>query len=291
MRFEDLIGSTPLYQLEQNLFLKLEYTNLTGSIKDRAAMQMILEAEKSDHLRQNSTIIEPTSGNMGISLAAIAAQRGYGCVIVMPDTMSRERQSMIKAFGAEVILIPGPLGMVGAVEKAKELAGEISGGWMANQFTNPANAEAHYHTTGPEIWEQTGGKVDILVAGVGTGGTITGAGRFLKEKKPTIRVIAVEPAKSPLLSSGRWGNHGIQGIGANFVPEILDRDLIDEIIPVTDEQAFLATKKLVRQGIPVGISSGAAYHAAQMLAKDHPLQNLVAVLPDSMNRYLSTGIL
>lgn len=291
MRFEDLIGSTPLYQSEQNLFLKLEYTNLTGSIKDRAAMQMILEAEKSDHLRQNSTIIEPTSGNMGISLAAIAAQRGYGCVIVMPDTMSRERQSMIRAFGAEVILTPGPLGMVGAVEKAKELAEEISGGWMANQFTNPANAEAHYHTTGPEIWEQTGGEVDILVAGVGTGGTITGAGRFLKEKKPTIRVIAVEPAKSPLLSSGRWGNHGIQGIGANFIPEILDRDLIDEIIPVTDEQAFLATKKLVRQGIPVGISSGAAYHAAQIVEKNHPLQNLVAVLPDSMNRYLSTGIL
>ncbi len=291
MKFEGLIGSTPLYQSKQNLFLKLEYTGLTGSVKDRAALEMILEAERSGLLRQNCTIIEPTSGNMGISLAAIAAQRGYGCVIVMPDTMSQERQMMIKAFGAEVILTPGALGMVGAVEKAKALAKEISDGWIADQFTNPANAAAHYHSTGPEIWAQTNGAVDILVAGVGTGGTITGTGRFLKEKKPSIRVVAVEPAQSPLLSSGRWGNHEIQGIGANFVPPILDIALLDRIFTVADDQAFRATKKLVRQGIPVGISSGAAYHVAEFLAGEHPQKNIVAIMPDGADRYLSTGIL
>ncbi len=290
MKFEDLIGSTPLYPWEKNLFLKLEYTNLTGSVKDRAALEMILDGEKRGYLKPGSTIIEPTSGNTGISLAAIAAQRGYDCIIVMPDTMSPERRQMMAAYGANILLTPGGLGMAGAVQKAKEMAQQQHHCWIPDQFANPANAQAHYRTTGPEIWNQTEGKIDILVAGVGTGGTITGTGRFLKEKNPMVRVAAVEPAGSPLLKSGRWGSHGIQGIGANFIPEVLDRSLLDEIISVTDEEAFAGARTLAKRGILAGISSGAAYHGAQIAAKAYPNQNVVAILPDSGSRYLSTGL-
>lgn len=290
MKFEDLIGSTPLYQVERNLFLKLEYTNLTGSVKDRAALEMILDGEKRGILKPGSTIIEPTSGNTGISLAAIAAQRGYGCIIVMPDSMSAERRQMMMAYGAEIVLTPGKLGMAGAVTKAKELAEGLENSWIVDQFENPANAMAHYRTTGPEVWAQTGGQVDVFVAGVGTGGTITGTGRFLKERNPDIRIVAVEPAKSPLLSGGKPGSHGIQGIGANFVPKVLDVHLLDEIVAVTDEEAFEAARELAKKGVLAGISSGAAYFAAKTIAKKEPKKTVVALLPDSGSRYLSTGL-
>lgn len=288
MKFEELIGATPLYQVERNLFLKLEYTNLTGSVKDRAALEMILDGEKRGVLRPGSTIIEPTSGNTGISLAAIAAQRGYGCIIVMPDSMSAERRQMMMAYGAEIVLTPGNLGMAGAVAKAKELVGGMENSWIADQFENPANAMAHYRTTGPEIWAQTDGKVDVFVAGVGTGGTITGIGRFLKEKNPHIRIVAVEPAESPLLSQGRAGSHGIQGIGANFIPNVLDLSIVDQIMTVTQKQAIKATRVLARQGVFCGISSGAAYHVAREIVLENPNKNVVTILPDSGNRYLST---
>lgn len=288
MKFEDLIGSTPLYQVECNLFLKVEYTNLTGSVKDRAALEMILDGERRGALRRGSTIIEPTSGNTGISLAAIAAQRSYGCIIVMPDSMSAERRQMMMAYGAEIVLTPGKLGMAGAVAKAKELAEGLENSWIADQFENPANAMAHYRTTGPEIWMQTGGQVDVFVAGVGTGGTITGTGRFLKEKNPHIRIVAVEPEKSPLLSGGQAGMHDIQGIGANFIPKVLDVHLLDEIVAVTDEEAFEAARELAKKGILAGISSGAAYHVARKMALENPDKNVVTILPDSGNRYLST---
>lgn len=290
MRFEDLIGSTPLYQVEHNLFLKLEYTNLTGSVKDRAALEMILDGERRGILESGSTIIEPTSGNTGISLAAIAAQRDYGCIIVMPDSMSLERRQMMASYGAEVCLTPGKLGMAGAVAKAQELAEQMENAFIPSQFDNPANAMAHYRTTGPEVWAQTRGKVDIFVAGVGTGGTITGTGRFLKEKNPNIRIVAVEPAKSPLLSGGQAGAHGIQGIGPNFVPKVLDVQLLDEIVPVTDEEAFAAARALAGQGILAGISSGAAYFAAKAIAAGNPDKTVVTILPDSGSRYLSTGL-
>lgn len=290
MKFEELIGSTPLYQVSANLHLKLEYTNLTGSVKDRAALEMILDGERRGVLKPGSTIIEPTSGNTGISLAAIAAQRGYGCIIVMPDSMSAERRQMMAAYGAEIVLTLGKLGMAGAVAQAKELTEKLENSWIAGQFENPANAMAHYRTTGPEIWAQTEGKVDVLVAGVGTGGTITGTGRFLKEKNPNIRIVAVEPAKSPLLGGGQAGPHGIQGIGANFVPEVLDRSILDEICPVTDEQAFAGARTLARQGLLCGISSGAAYHVANTIAQQYPDKNVVAIMPDSGSRYLSTGL-
>lgn len=290
MNFESLIGSTPLYPIEQNLFLKLEYTNLTGSVKDRAALEMVMDGEKRGALKPGSTIIEPTSGNTGISLAAIAAQRGYGCIIVMPDSMSIERRQMMEAFGAKIVLTPGKSGMAGSVEKARALAAQIEGAFIPGQFENPANAMAHYRTTGPEIWAQTNGRVDVFVAGVGTGGTVTGVGRFLKERNPGIRVVAVEPAKSPLLSGGQAGNHGIQGIGANFVPQVLDVSLLDEVCPVTDEEAFESARALARQGILAGISSGAAYHGAKTIAKANPDKNVVAILPDSGSRYLSTGL-
>lgn len=290
MRFEDLIGSTPLYQVEHNLFLKLEYTNLTGSVKDRAALEMILDGERRGILKSGSTIIEPTSGNTGISLAAIAAQRGYGCIIVMPDSMSLERRQMMASYGAEVCLTPGKLGMAGAVAKAQELAEQMENAFIPSQFDNPANAMAHYRTTGPEVWTQTRGKVDVFVAGVGTGGTITGTGRFLKEKNPNVRIVAVEPAKSPLLSGGQAGAHGIQGIGPNFVPEVLDVQLLDQIVPVTDEEAFAAARALAGQGILVGISSGAAYFAAKAIAAGNPDKTVVTILPDSGSRYLSTGL-
>lgn len=290
MRFEDLIGSTPLYQVEHNLFLKLEYTNLTGSVKDRAALEMILDGERRGILESGSTIIEPTSGNTGISLAAIAAQRDYGCIIVMPDSMSLERRQMMASYGAEVCLTPGKLGMAGAVAKAQELAEQMENAFIPSQFDNPANAMAHYRTTGPEVWAQTRGKVDIFVAGVGTGGTITGTGRFLKEKNPNIRIVAVEPAKSPLLSGGQAGAHGIQGIGPNFVPKVLDVQLLDEIVPVTDEEAFAAARALAGQGILAGISSGAAYFAAKAIAAGNPDKTVVTILPDSGSRYLSTWL-
>lgn len=290
MRFEDLIGSTPLYQVEHNLFLKLEYTNLTGSVKDRAALEMILDGERRGILKSGSTIVEPTSGNTGISLAAIAAQRDYGCIIVMPDSMSLERRQMMASYGAEVCLTPGKLGMAGAVAKAQELAEQMENAFIPSQFDNPANAMAHYRTTGPEVWAQTRGKADIFVAGVGTGGTITGTGRFLKEKNPNIRIVAVEPAKSPLLSGGQAGAHGIQGIGPNFVPKVLDVQLLDEIVPVTDEEAFAAARALAGQGILAGISSGAAYFAAKAIAAGNPDKTVVTILPDSGSRYLSTGL-
>ncbi len=289
MKIQSLIGSTPLVSVCPNLHLKIEYTNLTGSVKDRAAFEMILDAERNHRLLPGSTIIEPTSGNMGISLAAIAAARGYGCIIVMPDSMSVERQKMICAFGAQVVLTPGSRGMAGAVARAEQLQRQTPGGWMANQFSNPANAQAHYRTTGPEIWAQTEGKVDVFVAGVGTGGTVTGVARYLKEQNPNIRIVAVEPAASPLLSQGRAGGHSIQGIGANFLPEILDRSLLDEVVTVTDDEAVAAARTLAGEGLHCGISSGAAFHIARKLACQQPDKNVVTILPDSGNRYLSTG--
>ena len=291
MRIEQLIGGTPLVGVSPNLFLKLEYTNLTGSVKDRAALGMILDGESRGLLHPGATIIEPTSGNTGIALAANGASRGYRCIIVMPDSMSAERQMLMRAYGAEVVLTPGKQGMAGAVERAKELAAQIPGSWIPGQFDNPANALAHYRTTGPEIWEQTKGMVDIFVAGVGTGGTVTGVGRFLKEQNPAIRIVAVEPASSPLLSQGRAGGHRIQGIGANFVPGVLDRKLLDEVVTVTDEEALTATRALAReQGILAGISSGAAYCAARKIADSQPDKRVVTLLPDSGMRYLSMGL-
>ena len=284
------VGNTSLATWQPNLYLKLEYTNMTGSVKDRAALEMILDAENRGILRSGSTVIEPTSGNTGIALAAIAKSRGYDCIIVMPDSMSVERQQMIASYGAQVVLTPGKLGMAGAVEKARELATSLPGGWIANQFENPANAKAHYRTTGPEIWAQTGGKVDIFVAGVGTGGTLTGTGRFLREQNPDIRLVAVEPEKSPLLSQGRAGSHGIQGIGANFIPGVLEVTLLDEIMTVTDEDAVSAAKALAMRGFPAGISAGANLCAALRLAAQYPDKTVVTVLPDSANRYHSLGL-
>lgn len=290
MNIEDCIGATPLHAAGENLWLKLEYTNPTGSVKDRAALEMILDAERRGLLHPGSTVIEPTSGNTGISLAAIAAARGYRCVIVMPDSMSAERRKMMENYGAQVVLTPGALGMAGAVERAKAMAGALENSLIPNQFENSANADAHYRTTGPEIWAQTVGRVDIFVAGVGTGGTVTGTGRYLKEQNPGVRIVAVEPAKSPLLSGGRPGSHGIQGIGANFVPRVLDLSLLDDICTVTDEQAIAGTNALAAQGLAAGISAGAAYHVAKALAAASPDRNVVAILPDSRNRYLSAGI-
>lgn len=291
MSIESLIGNTPLVSGGDNLYLKLEYTNLTGSVKDRAALGMILDGEARGILKPGATIIEPTSGNTGIALAAIGASRGYKCIIVMPDSMSAERQMLMRAYGAQVVLTPGKLGMAGAVSKAEELAAQIPGSWIAGQFENPANAMAHYRTTGPEIWQQTDGKVDVFVAGVGTGGTITGVGRFLKEQNPNVRIVAVEPKSSPLLTEGRAGGHKIQGIGANFVPKVLDRAILDDIIPVADEDAFAATRRLAHEkGILAGISSGAAFFAAETIAKQNPEKTVVVLLPDSGMRYLSTGL-
>ena len=290
MNFEEKIGSTPLAALLPNLSVKIEYTNMTGSVKDRAALEMILEGEKQGFLHPGSTIIEPTSGNTGISLAAIAARRGYRCIIVMPDSMSRERRQRMVAYGAELVLTPGKGGMQLAVDTARELLRQTPNSWSPNQFEDPANAQAHYRTTGPEIWAQTGGRVDVFVAGVGTGGTVTGVGRYLKERNPDIRIVAVEPAASPLLSQGIAGPHGIQGIGANFVPKVLDRSLIDEVVPVTEADAIAAARALAGQGYPCGISSGAAYCAARCLALAHPDQHIVTLLPDSADRYRSLGL-
>ncbi len=289
------VGNTPLILLSQlssqgNLWAKGEFCNPTGSAKDRAALFMVLDAEERGVLRPGGTIIEPTSGNTGISLAAIAAQRGYSCIIVMPDSMSVERRERIASYGAEICLTPGNEGMAGAIAKAEELATTIPGSWIPNQFENKANAQAHYRTTGPEIWQQTHGNIDILVAGVGTGGTITGTGCYLKEKNPDIRIVAVEPAKSPLLSTGKTGGHGIQGIGANFVPGVLERALLDEIVVVTDEDAIETAKKLGQLGIPVGISAGAAVWAAAKIAAENLEKQVVVILPDSADRYGSIGL-
>lgn len=296
---EQLIGRTPLLELNRmdtgaaRLLVKLECFNPAGSAKDRVALAMLDDAERTGRLLPGGTVIEPTSGNTGIGLAAVAAARGYRAIILMPDTMSIERRLLMEGYGAEVVLTPGTLGMSGAIAKAQELAEQIPGSILAGQFTNPANAAAHYASTGPEIWEDTGGRVDLFVAGVGTGGTITGTGRYLKEQNPDIRIVAVEPASSPLLSAGRAGAHGLQGIGANFVPEVLDTGIYDSVMTVTEEEAYAAARELGRkEGVLVGISSGAALYAALVLAKqeENAGKTIVALLPDTGERYLSTAL-
>lgn len=298
----ELIGKTPLLELcnlERGLGLKakvlakLEYLNPAGSVKDRVARKMIEDAEASGKLEADSVIIEPTSGNTGIGLAAVAAAKGYRCMIVMPDTMSAERRQLMKAYGAELVLSDGALGMSGAIAKAEELAAEIPKSFIAGQFVNPANPAAHYETTGPEIWEDTEGTVDVFVAGIGTGGTISGTGRYLKEQKPSVKVLGVEPAASAVLSGQPAGPHGLQGIGAGFVPEVLDQGIYDEILPVTEEAAYETARLLgAREGILVGISSGAALWAALEAAKrlENEGKTIVVLLPDTGDRYLSTGL-
>ena len=295
-----LIGNTPLLELtgiqkalglSARVLAKLEYFNPAGSAKDRVALAMIEDAEARGILKEGSVIIEPTSGNTGIGLACVAAGRGYKTIIVMPDSMSMERQLLMGAYGAQLVLTPGALGMQGAINKAEQLAAEIPGSFIPAQFDNPANAAAHKATTGPEIWRDTDGNVDIFVAGVGTGGTITGTGEYLKEQNPNIRVIAVEPAASPLLSRGMAGPHGLQGIGANFIPSVLNQKIYDEIIPVTEEEAYAAGRLLgSKEGVLVGISSGAALHAAILEAKkeENAGKTIVVLLPDTGDRYLST---
>ena len=291
-----LIGNTPLLELSNHnarILAKLEIFNPAGSVKDRAAAFMIADAESKGLLSANSVIIEPTSGNTGIGLCAIAAAKGYRCIIVMPDSMSAERQLLIKAYGAEVVLTDGALGMAGAIAKAKELAASLPGSFIPDQFCNCANANAHFATTGPEIWAATQGKIDAFVCGVGTGGTITGVGQYLKEKNPAIRIVAVEPAGSAVLSGSPAGKHGIQGIGAGFVPKLLDTAVIDEVIPVADADAVSAARDLAKNaGLLVGISSGAALCAARSLAKrpEFAGKTIVTLFPDSGERYLSAGL-
>ena len=296
----ELIGNTPLVDLLRlcaqkgipgRILAKLESYNPGGSAKDRVALSMITDAEEKGLLRPGSVIIEPTSGNTGIGLALVAALRGYRTIIVMPDSMSRERQLLMAAYGADLELTPGALGMQGAIDHAKKLAASIPGSIIAGQFDNPANPAAHYRATGPEIWRDTDGKVDFFVAGAGTGGTLTGVGRYLKEKDPGIRVIAAEPADSPLLSGGKAGPHGIQGIGANFIPQVLDTALLDSILPVTTQQAYEAARELGKyEGILAGISSGAALYAAMETARANPGRTTVVLLPDTGERYLSTDL-
>ena len=298
----DLIGNTPLvrlngYQkekkLDAELLAKLEYFNPAGSVKDRVALYMLLDAQEKGLLKRDSVIIEPTSGNTGIGLAAVAAEKGIRTIIVMPDTMSIERRNILKAYGAELVLTDGKLGMKGAIAKANELAEEIPHSFIPGQFTNDANPLAHYKTTGPEIWKDTDGDVDILVAGVGTGGTLSGAGRYLKEQNPDIQVVAVEPKDSPVLSEGRTGSHKIQGIGAGFVPRTLDIDIYDEVIPVTTQQAYDAARLLAKEdAILAGISSGAALYAAEVLAKrpENRGKRIVIIIPDSGEKYLSEPV-
>ena len=295
-----LIGSTPLlqlcgiekeYALKARILAKLEYMNPAGSVKDRVALAMIEDAEQRGILKEGSVIIEPTSGNTGIGLACVAAARGYRTIIVMPDSMSMERRMLMSAYGAELVLTPGAQGMSGAIAKADELATQIPDSFIPAQFDNPANPAAHIASTGPEIWTDTDGQIDIFVAGVGTGGTITGVGKYLKHQKPDIQVVAVEPASSPLLSRGIAGAHGLQGIGANFIPSVLDTQIYDTVIPVTEEQAYTAGRLAgKREGILVGISSGAALHAAIMLAQqpENEGKTIVVLLPDTGDRYLST---
>jgi len=298
----ELIGGTPLIEtvniekalgLEATLIIKTEYFNPAGSVKDRIAKAMIEDAEAKGLLKEGSVIIEPTSGNTGIGLAAIAAAKGYRIILTMPETMSVERRNILKAYGAELVLTEGAKGMKGAIAKAEELAGEIPGGFIPGQFVNPANPAIHKATTGPEIWKDTDGKVDVFVAGVGTGGTITGTGEFLKEQNPAVKVVAVEPASSPVLSEGHAGAHKIQGIGAGFVPDVLNTKVYDEVFPVENDDAFAAAKLLAKkEGISVGISSGAALHAAIELAKrpENKGKTIVALLPDSGDRYYSTAL-
>ncbi len=298
----ELIGSTPLVKLtkfmsdknpQAEVCAKLEYFNPAGSVKDRAALYMIEDAEKRGLLKEGSVIIEPTSGNTGIGLAAVAASKGYKVVLTMPDTMSVERRNLLKAFGAEIVLTEGSLGMKGAIEKAQELLVKFEGSFMPSQFTNSANSQAHIETTGVEIWEDTEGQVDIFVAGVGTGGTLTGVGEYLKSKDANIRIVAVEPYNSPLLSGGEVAPHGLQGIGANFIPEILSTDIIDEVIAVKEDDAFKTCKDLAHsEGYLVGISSGAALFAGVELSQraENKGKRIVVLLPDTGERYLSTGI-
>lgn len=299
---DELIGKTPImelgniereYGLQGKILAKLEYLNPTGSVKDRAAKTMIDEAEKKGLITADSVIIEPTSGNTGIGLASVGAARGYRVIIVMPDTMSEERRILMKAYGAELVLTEGSKGMAGAIAKAEELAAEIPHSFIPQQFSNPDNAKAHYETTGVEIWEDTEGKADIFVAGVGTGGTLTGTAKYLKEKNPDIKIVAVEPASSAVLSGKNAGPHGLQGIGAGFVPDILDTQIYDEVIAVTEEQAYEASRLMGRkEGILVGISSGAALYGAVTLAQrqENHGKNIVVILPDSGDRYLTTAL-
>ena len=299
-KITDLIGGTPILKLNNyialneipaNIYAKLEYFNPAGSVKDRIAKAMIDDAEAKGALKPGAVIIEPTSGNTGIGLAAVAASKGYRIILTMPETMSVERRNLLKAYGAELVLTDGAKGMKGAIAKAEELAQQIEGGFIPSQFTNSANPTAHFNTTGPEIWEDTDGKVDIFVAGVGTGGTVSGVGKYLKSKNPNVKVVAVEPAGSPVLSKGVAGPHKIQGIGAGFVPETLDTKIYDEIIAVENEDAFATGKTLARkEGLLVGISSGAAVYAATQLAKrpENKGKNIVVLLPDTGDRYLST---
>lgn len=299
---DQLIGNTPLMELvniekklnlKAKILAKLEYLNPAGSVKDRVAKAMIDDFEKKGLIKKNTVIIEPTSGNTGIGLASVAAARGYKLIIVMPDTMSVERRQLMTAYGAELVLSDGSKGMSGAIEKAEELKKQYPESIIAGQFVNPANNYAHYSTTGPEIYEDTDGKVDIFVAGVGTGGTLTGTGKYLKSKNKNIKVVAVEPAASPLLSGGKAGAHGLQGIGANFIPEILDTEIYDEVITVTEEQAYMMSRLMgKREGILVGISAGAALFAATKLAAlpENAGKNIVVLLPDTGDRYLSTPL-
>lgn len=299
---DQLIGKTPLLELthiekEENLqakiFTKLEYFNPAGSVKDRIAKEMIDEAEKEGKLKPGATIIEPTSGNTGIGLSSVAVSRGYKAIIVMPETMSVERRQIMKGYGAELVLTEGSKGMKGAIEKANELVKEIPNSWIAGQFENPSNPKAHFEQTGPEIWEDTDGSVDIFIAGVGTGGTITGVGKYLKSKKPSVKVIAVEPSSSPVLSKGNAGAHKIQGIGAGFVPDVLDTKIYDEIITVENEDAFKYGKLIGhKEGFLVGISSGAAFKAALDVAKrpENAGKNIVVLFPDNGDKYLSTPL-
>ncbi len=298
----DLIGNTPLVEvanlekelgLEAKVLVKLEYFNPAGSVKDRIAKAMIEDAEAKGQLHEGSVIIEPTSGNTGIGLAAIAAAKGYRIILTMPETMSVERRNILKAYGAELVLTEGAKGMKGAIAKAEELAKELPNSFIPGQFVNPANPAIHKATTGPEIWRDTDGAVDIFIAGVGTGGTVTGTGEYLKEQKASVKVVAVEPADSPVLSEGRSGSHKIQGIGAGFVPDVLNTKVYDEIFPVQNEDAFAAAKLLAhKEGVSVGISSGAALHAAIELAKrpENKGKTIVALLPDSGDRYYSTAL-
>lgn len=299
---QELIGKTPLMEatniekmldLKARLLVKLEYLNPAGSVKDRIAKNMILTAEQEGKLKPGATIIEPTSGNTGIGLASIAASKGYKLILTMPETMSVERRNILKAYGAEIVLTEGAKGMTGAIEKAKELAEQISGSFLAGQFDNPANPAAHIVSTGPEIWEDTDGNVDVFVAGVGTGGTITGVGGYLKEKKKSVKIVAVEPSDSPVLSKGTAGPHKIQGIGAGFVPTVLNTQIYDEIMPITAEKSFETAKLFAhKEGILVGISSGAALYAAIEQAKreENKGKTIVALLPDSGDRYYSTPL-